>query len=116
MYHTFSSEGFVKLFMEDARIKVLIVSQDMPDVELNNFDQVCGLCFKLKKYNKSMCVFTCFKLVNVEMKKMMPELKFSSFRKICRMSNSTTFCVLCFETKFIGGFKVQWKPFNVITL
>ena len=40
VYHTFSSEGFVKLFMEDARIKVLIVSQDMPDVELDNFDQV----------------------------------------------------------------------------
>ena len=40
VYHTFSSEGFVKLFMEDARVKVLIVSQDMPDVELDNFDQV----------------------------------------------------------------------------
>lgn len=40
VYHTFSSEGFVKLFLEDARLKVLIVSQDMPDVELNNFDQV----------------------------------------------------------------------------
>jgi hypothetical protein len=57
VYHTFSSEGFVKLFMEDARIKVLIVSQDMPDVELNNFDQVCkfvfSFVFRLSKQNKN---------------------------------------------------------------
>jgi len=34
-----NSEGFVKLFMEDARIKVTIVSADMPQVELDTFDQ-----------------------------------------------------------------------------
>jgi len=39
VYHGFSSEGFVKLFMEDARIKVEIVSADIPKVELDTFDQ-----------------------------------------------------------------------------
>lgn len=39
VYHRFSSAGFVKLFMEDARIKVVIVAADMPKVELDNFDQ-----------------------------------------------------------------------------
>jgi len=39
VYHQFSSEGFVKLFMEDARVKVIIVAADMPKVELDNFDQ-----------------------------------------------------------------------------
>ncbi len=39
VYHRFSSEGFVKLFMEDARIKVVLVGRDMPTVELDNFDQ-----------------------------------------------------------------------------
>ena len=35
----FSSEGFVKLFMEDARIKVTLISADIPKVELDTFDQ-----------------------------------------------------------------------------
>ena len=39
VYHHLNSEGFVKLFMEDARIKVTIVSADMPQVELDTFDQ-----------------------------------------------------------------------------
>ena len=39
VFHRFSSEGFIKLFMEDARIKVLIEGSDMPRVELDNFDQ-----------------------------------------------------------------------------
>ena len=39
VYHRFSSEGYIKLFMEDARIKVEMVSKDMPKVELDNFDQ-----------------------------------------------------------------------------
>ena len=39
-YHTFSSEGFVKVFMEEARVKVQIVSRGMPEVKLDNFDQV----------------------------------------------------------------------------
>ena len=39
IYHRFSSAGFVKLFLEDARIKVIIVASDMPKVELDNFDQ-----------------------------------------------------------------------------
>ena len=39
VYHGFSSEGFVKLFMEDARIKVEIVSADIPKVQLDTFDQ-----------------------------------------------------------------------------
>ncbi|XP_040565302.1 neurexin-4 [Lepeophtheirus salmonis] len=38
-YHRFSSEGFVKLFLEDARVKVVIVSENMPEVEIDNFDQ-----------------------------------------------------------------------------
>ncbi|CAB4061393.1 Neurexin-4 [Lepeophtheirus salmonis] len=33
------SEGFVKLFLEDARVKVVIVSENMPEVEIDNFDQ-----------------------------------------------------------------------------
>ncbi len=39
VYHRFSSVGFVKLFLEEARIKVVIVAADMPNVELDNFDQ-----------------------------------------------------------------------------
>ena len=39
IYHRFSSAGFIKLFLEDARIKVIIVASDMPKVELDNFDQ-----------------------------------------------------------------------------
>ena len=39
-YHSFSSEGFVKVFLEDARIKVLLVAKSIPDVNLDNFDQV----------------------------------------------------------------------------
>jgi len=39
VYHQFSSEGFVKLFMEDAQVKVTIVAADMPKVKLANFDQ-----------------------------------------------------------------------------
>ncbi len=39
VYHGFSSEGFVKLFMEDGRIKVEIVAADIPKVELDTFDQ-----------------------------------------------------------------------------
>ena len=39
--------------MEDARIKVLIVAQDMPDVELNNFDQVQHLTFEIEKYGST---------------------------------------------------------------
>lgn len=39
VYHGFSSEGFVKLFMEDARIKVHIETTDIPKVELDTFDQ-----------------------------------------------------------------------------
>ena len=39
VFHHLNSEGFIKLFMEDARIKVQIVSADMPQVELDTFDQ-----------------------------------------------------------------------------
>ena len=39
VFHQLNSEGFVKLFMEDARIKVQIASADMPQVELDTFDQ-----------------------------------------------------------------------------
>ncbi len=39
IYHLFSNQGFVKLFMEDGRIKVILVSKDIPQVELDNFDQ-----------------------------------------------------------------------------
>ena len=38
-YHKFSTEGFVKLFMEDARIKVIVNAKDIPEVEMDNFDQ-----------------------------------------------------------------------------
>lgn len=39
LYHGFSSEGFVKMFMDDARVKITLVSADMPEVEIDNFDQ-----------------------------------------------------------------------------
>jgi len=39
MYHKFSSVGYVKLYLEHARIKVRIASKDMPEVEIDNFDQ-----------------------------------------------------------------------------
>ena len=39
VYHRFSSEGYIKLFMEHARIKVQIVSKNMPEVVIDNFDQ-----------------------------------------------------------------------------
>ena len=35
VFHKFSSDGFVKLFMEDARIKVQISGAKMPMVELD---------------------------------------------------------------------------------
>ena len=39
IFHQFSSEGYVKLFMEKARIKVEIVSNEVPKVVIDNFDQ-----------------------------------------------------------------------------
>ena len=39
VFHKFSSEGHVKLYMEHARIKVQIVATGMPDVVIDNFDQ-----------------------------------------------------------------------------
>ena len=39
IYHSFSSEGFVSLFVEEARVKVRISARGVPSVELDNFDQ-----------------------------------------------------------------------------
>ena len=39
IFHQFSSEGYVKLFMENARLKVEITSNDVPKVIIDNFDQ-----------------------------------------------------------------------------
>jgi len=39
IFHQFSSEGHIKLYMEDARIKVQIVTNDIPNVVIDNFDQ-----------------------------------------------------------------------------
>ena len=39
VYHRFSSEGFVKLFIDNGRIKVVLSASDMPKTELDNFDQ-----------------------------------------------------------------------------
>jgi len=39
VYHKFSSDGYVKLYMQHSRIKVKIQSKDMPEVEIDNFDQ-----------------------------------------------------------------------------
>ena len=39
-FHSFSSAGFVKVHLEDARLKVHLVAQNIPDVLLDNFDQV----------------------------------------------------------------------------
>merc|ERR1712038_1079555 len=39
IFHQFSSEGYVKLFMENSRIKVEITSNEVPKVLIDNFDQ-----------------------------------------------------------------------------
>ena len=39
IFHRFSSEGYIKLFMENSRIKVEIASNDVPKVLIDNFDQ-----------------------------------------------------------------------------
>ena len=39
MFLMFISEGYIKLFMENSRIKVEISSNDVPKVLVDNFDQ-----------------------------------------------------------------------------
>ena len=39
MFLMFISEGYIKLFMENSRIKVEISSNDVPKVLIDNFDQ-----------------------------------------------------------------------------
>ena len=39
MYHSFSSDGEVELIMENARVKVKLVANDIPPINLDNFDQ-----------------------------------------------------------------------------
>jgi len=39
IFHQFSSEGSIKMYLERARIKVKITSSDIPDVIIDNFDQ-----------------------------------------------------------------------------
>jgi len=39
LYHSFSSEGYIKVYLENARIKVKLAAKDSPEVEIDNFDQ-----------------------------------------------------------------------------
>ncbi len=40
VYHSFSSEGFVSLAIEEGRVKVRISAQGVASIEIDNFDQV----------------------------------------------------------------------------